>query len=125
MHQALHPFAVDHMAAARQVAHHLAAAVERVAGVFLVDEATQYQIITREGLRSLPRVHAGAGHPGQHALAAHGQRLVFVDPTVARHGRLMPDFFLRQSSSILRRPISLYSRSGALWAATGWGPRLP
>lgn len=36
-----------------------------------------------------------------------------------------PGLLLSQSSSILRRPISPYSRSGALWAATGWGPRLP
>ncbi len=75
--------------------------------------------------RFLASVQRGACNASQNALAAYGNIARLVNPVLAHHGRLIPDFFLSQSSSILRRPISPYRCSGSLCAATGWGPRRP
>lgn len=93
--------------------HHRAAAIERAPRVFLVDQAPeqQFAVIDRPGL--LLRLDRGAGYPGQNALPDHGHILPFVDPRVPHHGRLIPDFFVSQSSSTFSLPISLYSRSGS------------
>jgi len=70
-------------------------------------------------------VDGGAYNTGKHALALLADLGVNSDSATTRHGRLIPDFFLSQSSSILSRSISPYSRSGALCGAMAWGPRLP
>ena len=44
-HQALYPFAVDHMALLIEKNHHSPAAVEWMAGVLLVYQSTEQQII--------------------------------------------------------------------------------
>ncbi len=51
-HQALDPFTIDIMACCFEKNHHLTAAVERMAGVFFVDQTTEEQIafIDQSGL---------------------------------------------------------------------------
>ena len=124
-HQALCAFAVDTMAATLQVHHHLPAAVKRMAGVFLIDQAFEDFVPLSGRLGLALGVDGSAYDTGQRALALLSHSRVNTDPAASGHGRLIPDFFLSQSSSILSRPISPYSRSGALCGAMGWGPRLP
>src|SRR5471030_788473 len=105
--------------------NHLAAAVERAPCVFLVNQATEQQITFVERTAHLRRIDCGARYSRQNALPDHGHRIRLVDPRLPHHGRLIPDFFLSQSSSTFSLPISLYSRSGSWCQASGLGPRLP
>ena len=105
-HEALYPLAVDPVATAKQVHHHLAATVERMARVFLIDQALEHFVDLDEHHWLALGVDRRARHAGQHALALLRQVGMNANPAVPDHGRLIPDFFLSQSSSILSRPIS-------------------
>ena len=124
-HQPLHPLAVHLMALCAQVGHHLAAAVERAAGVLLVDQTQQFQVLFAGRLRRALHIHGGAGDTCQPALPHHRHHRLHLNPAPPHFYRLSPDFFLSQSSSILSLPISPYRRSGSLYSFTGLGPRLP
>lgn len=73
--------------------HHLAAAVERTPGIFLVNQAAEQQIAFVDWPRLLLRIAGGTGDVGQNALPDNGHRISAVDPPVPNHGRLIPDFF--------------------------------
>jgi hypothetical protein len=92
-HQAAYPFVIHELTRRLEKDNHLAAAVKRVPGVFLIDQTTEQQIafIDRPGF--LLRINSGTGYPGQHALPDNGHRIPGVDPPVPDHGRLIPDFF--------------------------------
>ena len=94
-------------------------------GELLVDQAAQQQVAFIDNAGLLLRIDRRTRHPGQNALPNYSYRTAFGNPPLPDHGRLIPDFFLSQSSSIFSFPISLYSRSGSRCAATGVGPRLP
>jgi len=128
-HQALHALAVDPMARCVQEHRHAPAAVKRPAGVLLVDQRPQLQVVLvlalLPGCSINPAVHRRARHTGQLALTRQRQLCVLgFDPVQARlltHG---PSFFLSQSTSIFSRPISPYSLSSGLLSSMGLGPRL-
>ena len=111
-HQASYPLAIDEVTHRLEKDHHLAAAVKRVPGVLFVDQATDQQIAFIDRLGLLLRIDRGARDAGQNALPNDGYRICSVDPPVPDHGRLIPDFFLSQSSSIFNLPISLQSHTG-------------
>jgi hypothetical protein len=58
-------------------------------------------------------------------LLRHAHLIPMCNPGLPHHDRLIPDFFLSQSSSTFSLPISLYNNSGSLCAANGFGPRFP
>jgi hypothetical protein len=62
-HQAAYPFAIHELTRHLEKYHHLAAAVKRVPGVFLIDQTTEQQIafIDRPGF--LLRINSGTGSP--------------------------------------------------------------
>ena len=105
-HEALYPLAVDPVATAKQMHHHLAAAVERMPRVFLIDQALESFVNLDEHHGLALGVDRRARYAGQHALAFLRQFGMNANPAVPDHGRLIPDFFLSQSSSIFNRPIS-------------------
>ena len=59
-HEALHPRAVDPVATAKQVHHHLATAIERVARVLLIDQALEHFVDFDEHHRLSSGVHRRA-----------------------------------------------------------------
>jgi len=71
------------MAHLPQVDHHLAAAVERMPGVFCVNQIQQGQLPGVRFRHPAGRVGRGAGNPRQLALAGQRQRPVRVDPMLA------------------------------------------
>ena len=105
-HEALHPLAIDPVPAAPQIHHHLAAAVEGMARVFLVDQALEQLVGLDKQHGFALDVDRRARNPSEHALALLRDIGMGVDPSMTDHGRLIPDFFLSQSSSIFKRPIS-------------------
>src|SRR5574337_780710 len=123
-HQALHVLAVDDVPLAPENDHHPAAAVERPARVFLVDQAHQQQVFLRRPVRRVAPVEARPRHLRQLALPRDRELTAGVDPAHSERRTHSPDFFLSQSSSIFKRPISPYSRSESACDA-GFGPRLP
>ena len=72
----------------------------------LVDQPLKKMIVFGENLWLAPCVHRGTRHASKDALPPHANHIACLDPGSTHHGRLIPDFFLSQSSSILRRPIS-------------------
>ena len=92
-HQALCPFTVDPVSATLQVHHHLPAAVKRVAGVLLIDQAFDNLVTLSGRIRLALGVDGAAYNTGQHALAFLGHFGVNTDPAAPCHGRLIPDFF--------------------------------
>src|SRR5674476_231485 len=70
------------------------------------------------------RINGGTRYAGQFALPGQRQKLGGADPLLANFYRLIPDFFLSQSNSIFKRPISEYSRSGVADGSAGFRPRL-
>src|SRR5574337_1213233 len=103
---------------------HQAAAVERPARVFLVDQAHQQQVFLRRPVRRVAPVEARPRHLRQLALPRDRELTAGVDPAHSERRTHSPDFFLSQSSSIFKRPISPYSRSESACDA-GFGRRLP
>ena len=75
-HQPPHPVPTNRHPLARQMAHHLTAAVERVLQVQLVDTAHQLQC--RRALPERSVVQRRAAHTEQSALPAHTQTLVLA-----------------------------------------------
>ena len=75
-------------------------------GVFLIDQALEHFVDLDERQGAALGVNRRTRHTSQHALAPLCQFGVCADPAVSDHGRLIPDFFLSQSSSIFNRPIS-------------------
>ena len=91
---------------AAQVYGYFAAAVERMPGVFGVDltQQGQFQLVRIGG--QARRIEGGTGDTCQIALSGQRQWVLGVYPVPPVLYRLIPDFFLSQSSSILSRPIS-------------------
>jgi hypothetical protein len=77
-----------------------------MAGVFLIYQALEHLVDLNELHRPALGVDRRTRHTSQRALALLRQIGMCVDPAVPDHGRLIPDFFLSQSSSIFNRPIS-------------------
>ncbi len=71
------------MPQATQVDHHLAAAVERMPGVLLVNQGQQGQLLWVRFRRPARRVDRGTGNPCQFALAGQRQRPVRINPALA------------------------------------------
>jgi len=91
---------------AAQVYGYFAAAVERVPGVFGVDliQKVQFQLV-RLGYR-VRRIDRGSVDTRQYTLPGQRQGIFTIYPAPPVLYRLIPDFFLSQSSSIFSRPIS-------------------
>ena len=106
-HQALHALAIDTVTSLTQKYDHFAAAVERVPCIFLVDQIAEQQVDFSYRLGLAARIDRRARHARQRALLNHAHRVAAVDPRLANHGRLIPDFFFSQSSSTFSLPISL------------------
>src|SRR5450830_620323 len=128
-HQALHALAVDHVARRAQEHDHAPAAIKRPAGIFLVNQRAQRQVVLvlvrLPGRRLDPAVHRCARHASELTLARQRQLGVpRFDPAQARLLVQGPSFFLSQSTSIFSRPISPYSLSSGLVSSMGLGPRL-
>ena len=105
-HQAPDPLASDPVPPAAQVHRDLAAAVERVPSVFGVDRLQQPSFLLIPVGGRVWRIDRGPGDPGQVAWSGQRDGIMGADPLPARCDRLIPDFFLSQSSSIFSRPIS-------------------
>jgi hypothetical protein len=105
-HQPLDPLAVDPMSHAAQVYRHLAATVKRVPCVFGINLHQQCQFLLIRCGGQARRINGGAGNTRKLALPGQCQRIIGADPVLAVFYRLIPDFFLSQSSSIFKRPIS-------------------
>ena len=105
-HESLYPLAVDLMPYAAQVYGYFAAAVERMPGVFGVDltQQGQFQFVQLGGQARC--IESGSVDTCQFALFGQRQGVLGVYPLPPVRYRLIPDFFLSQSSSILSRPIS-------------------
>ena len=94
------------MPQAAQVRRHLAAAVKRVPCILGIDLRQQGQFLfIRFGGQAQP-IDGGTGNTRQLALPDQCQGIIGTDPAPALFYRLIPDFFLSQSSSIFSRPIS-------------------
>ena len=85
--------AVNPVATMQQVHHHLSAAVERMARVFLIDQALGHFAKLDRHDRSAFGLDRRTRHAGQNALAFLRQIGMNADPTVPDHGRLIPYFF--------------------------------
>ena len=109
---------------AAQVHSYFAAAVEWMPGVFGVDLTQQGQFQLVRFCGQVRRIEGGAGYTSQRALCGQRQWVLGVYPLPPVLYRLIPDFFLSQSSSIFSRPISEYSRSELAAGSTGAGPRV-
>lgn len=92
-HQPLNPLAVDPMPQAAQIHRHLAAAVERVARVFGVDQRQQRQFLFVRLCLRVRGIDAGAGDTRQFALPGQRQGFKGADPMLARLYGHIPDFF--------------------------------
>lgn len=106
-HEALDALAVDLVAPATQLDHHASATVEWSSRVDLVEELTEQQVSAALRWRLPVSVRRRSRDTCQSTLAYDRNRIAGVDPALSDHGRLTPDFFFSQSSSIFRRPISL------------------
>jgi site-specific DNA recombinase len=124
-HQASYALAIDRVVRLLKEDDHPAGAVKRVPGVLLVNQPTVDEIAGIDHRWAALRIDRGAAYPRQSTLLNHVNRIARVDPPVTYHGRLIPDFFFSQSSSIFNCPIALYNSSGSRCAAAGLGPRLP
>jgi len=92
-HQALDPLTVDGVAHRLEEDDHLAAAKERVTGVFLVDQAAEQEVAFIDRPDLLPRIDRGAGNARQSTLLDQGYFVPVADPRLPGHDRLIPDFF--------------------------------
>jgi hypothetical protein len=61
--------------------------------IFLVNQATEQQVVLINRLGLSLRVDRGAGHACQSALPNQGHGRSFVDPRLPCHDRLVLDFF--------------------------------
>ncbi|WP_298159790.1 hypothetical protein, partial [Ferrovum sp.] len=99
--------------------------VKRMFRILSINQTTNQQIIFRNNRGAMTRVNRGACYPNQLALVTNGDPDHRLNPITPCHGRDIPDFFLSQSNSIFKRPISPYNRSGSWCSDTGFGPRFP
>ena len=112
-HQPLYPLAIDRVTNCLEIDHPSACAIERMPRVLLVDQSTvqQVEFIGRPG--GLLRIDGGPGDAGQGTLPNQAHLRINANPRLSHYHRLIPDFFLSQSSSTFNLPISPYSRSGS------------
>ena len=92
-HQALHPLAINAVAFLLEEDHHLAAAVERPPGIFLVNQSAEQQIVFVVSPGFALCIDRGTRYADQRALPGNSHPIPAVDPPVPDHGRLIPDFF--------------------------------
>ena len=77
-----------------------------MARVFLVDQTLEQLVCLDKQHGFALDVDRRARNASEHALALLRDIGMGAYPSMADHGRLIPDFFLSQSSSIFKRPIS-------------------
>ena len=74
--------------------------------VFLINQALEQLVGLDKHYGFALDVDRRARDASEHALALLRDIGMGTDPSMTDHGRLIPDFFLSQSSSIFKRPIS-------------------